>query len=232
MPARRGWISREGSKCRLDPSSRCSGVIAAIPLFALAGVAVADPSDLFVPQVPPHRHFIQTPTGERVPVGPQICERRSCGRPSSSSTSTSTIRSSRVSARSHARPPGRCPGAAQRCRCRDRGHFVDGDVEDREGASARAAPFHAESFESARRVEVASTLDTPTCSRGAARARVAGRRCRLKRMPGTIVVGVDGSELRTRPCAGRRPRPSSATRGSSRCTSGRSSRRHRSASRG
>lgn len=51
------------------------GVIAAIPLFALAGVAVADPSDLFVPQVPPHRHFIQTPTGERVPVGPQICER-------------------------------------------------------------------------------------------------------------------------------------------------------------
>ena len=50
------------------------GVIAAIPLFAVAGVAIADPSDLFVPQVPPHRHFIETPTGELRPVGPQICE--------------------------------------------------------------------------------------------------------------------------------------------------------------
>jgi hypothetical protein len=51
------------------------GVSASIPLFAFAGAAIADPSDLFVPQVPPHRHFVQTPTGDLVPVGPQICER-------------------------------------------------------------------------------------------------------------------------------------------------------------
>jgi hypothetical protein len=45
-----------------------------IALVAFAGPGFADPSDLFVPQVPPHRHFIQTATGELVPVGPQVCE--------------------------------------------------------------------------------------------------------------------------------------------------------------
>jgi hypothetical protein len=50
------------------------GASAAIPLSVLAGTAIADPSALFVPQVPPHRHFIQTATGDLVPVGPQICE--------------------------------------------------------------------------------------------------------------------------------------------------------------
>jgi hypothetical protein len=47
---------------------------ASIALFAAAGPGLADPSELFVPQVPPHRHFIQTATGDLVPVGPQICE--------------------------------------------------------------------------------------------------------------------------------------------------------------
>jgi hypothetical protein len=45
-----------------------------IALVAFAGPGFADPSDLFVPQVPPHRHFIQTATGDLVPVGPQVCE--------------------------------------------------------------------------------------------------------------------------------------------------------------
>ena len=44
-------------------------VAAAIAVFAFAGQGLADPSDLFVPQVPPHRHFIQGPTGK-----PQVCE--------------------------------------------------------------------------------------------------------------------------------------------------------------
>lgn len=51
------------------------GASTAIALSAFAGVAIADPSDLFVPQVPPHRHFVQTPNGDLIPVGPQICGR-------------------------------------------------------------------------------------------------------------------------------------------------------------
>jgi hypothetical protein len=47
---------------------------AVIGLFAFAAPGLADPSDLFVPQVPPHRHFIDTPSGKLVPVGPQVCE--------------------------------------------------------------------------------------------------------------------------------------------------------------
>ena len=50
-------------------------LVGAIALFAFAGPGFADPSDLFVPQVPPHRHFIVKPSGDRVPVGPQVCER-------------------------------------------------------------------------------------------------------------------------------------------------------------
>jgi hypothetical protein len=49
-------------------------VVGSIALFAFAGSGLADPSDLFTTPVPPHRHFVQTPTGEMVPVGPQICE--------------------------------------------------------------------------------------------------------------------------------------------------------------
>ena len=51
------------------------GISAVIPLSVFAGVGLADPSDLFVAQVPPHRHFIQSPSGQLVAVGPQICER-------------------------------------------------------------------------------------------------------------------------------------------------------------
>lgn len=46
---------------------------ALIALFAFAGASFADPADLFTAPVPPHRHFVQTPTGAMVPVGPQIC---------------------------------------------------------------------------------------------------------------------------------------------------------------
>jgi hypothetical protein len=48
--------------------------VASIAAFAFAGSSLADPSDLFTAPVPPHRHFVQTPTGALVPVGPQICE--------------------------------------------------------------------------------------------------------------------------------------------------------------
>jgi hypothetical protein len=48
--------------------------VGSIALFGFAGSGLADPSDLFTTPVPPHRHFVQTPTGELVPVGPQICE--------------------------------------------------------------------------------------------------------------------------------------------------------------
>jgi hypothetical protein len=51
-----------------------SVVSALIALLASAGPGLGDPSDLYVPQVPPHRHFIQTATGDLVPVGPQVCE--------------------------------------------------------------------------------------------------------------------------------------------------------------
>jgi hypothetical protein len=47
---------------------------ASFALFAFTGAGLADPSGLYVADVPPHRHFIQTATGERVPVGPQVCE--------------------------------------------------------------------------------------------------------------------------------------------------------------
>jgi hypothetical protein len=49
-------------------------VSASVALLAFAGASLADPSDLFIAEVPPHRHFIETPTGEQVPVGPQVCE--------------------------------------------------------------------------------------------------------------------------------------------------------------
>lgn len=47
--------------------------VASIALFAFAGSSLADPSDLFTTPVPPHRHFVQQPSGALVPVGPQIC---------------------------------------------------------------------------------------------------------------------------------------------------------------
>ena len=51
-----------------------SVVGAAVALLAFAAPGFADPPELFVPQVPPHRHFVVKPDGTRVPVGPQVCE--------------------------------------------------------------------------------------------------------------------------------------------------------------
>jgi hypothetical protein len=47
--------------------------IVAIALFAFVRSGAADPPDLLL-TVPPHQHFILTPTGEMVAVGPQICD--------------------------------------------------------------------------------------------------------------------------------------------------------------
>jgi hypothetical protein len=48
--------------------------VGSIALFAFAGVGFADPPDMLFDPVPPHQHFIELSTGERVPVGPQICD--------------------------------------------------------------------------------------------------------------------------------------------------------------
>jgi hypothetical protein len=49
-------------------------VLAAIALSAFAAVGRADPPGMLYNPVPPHRHFISTPTGELRAVGPQICK--------------------------------------------------------------------------------------------------------------------------------------------------------------
>ena len=69
------------------------GVSAIIPLSVFAGVGLADPSDLFVADVPPHRHFISTPSGKLVRSVHRSVSARSLRRRSSSSTTTSTTRS-------------------------------------------------------------------------------------------------------------------------------------------
>ena len=48
--------------------------LAAVPSIALvpAGAALADPPDALV-DVASHRHFLVTPNGDRVPIGPDIC---------------------------------------------------------------------------------------------------------------------------------------------------------------
>ena len=46
------------------------GVLGAV-LLITAGIAVADPNLTFIGQ--PHRHFIQTPNGSLVEVGPDLC---------------------------------------------------------------------------------------------------------------------------------------------------------------
>jgi len=70
---RGGFLGRE---VQVQTRSKLAliGLGASMVLFAFAGAAIADPSDMFVPQVPPHRHFIEQPDGDLVPVGPQICE--------------------------------------------------------------------------------------------------------------------------------------------------------------
>ena len=55
----------------------CKSIIhlAAASAIALvpAGAALADPPNA-LPDVPSHRHFIVTPNGHWVPIGPDICE--------------------------------------------------------------------------------------------------------------------------------------------------------------
>ena len=48
--------------------------IASVALFALAGPGLADPN---VPNIPPHRHFVQTPEGNLVEIGPRLCDQPS-----------------------------------------------------------------------------------------------------------------------------------------------------------
>ena len=47
--------------------------VASIALFAFAGEGLADPPELLT-SPPPHQHFVVTPTGKMVAVGPDICE--------------------------------------------------------------------------------------------------------------------------------------------------------------
>ena len=44
--------------------------VGATALFMFAGASFADPN---LADVPKHRHFVETPTGELIPVGPQVC---------------------------------------------------------------------------------------------------------------------------------------------------------------
>lgn len=46
--------------------------IALLAALTIAGPTLADPPDTLI-SPPNHRHFIVTPDGSRVPVGPQIC---------------------------------------------------------------------------------------------------------------------------------------------------------------
>ena len=50
-----------------------AAAVASIAFFAFAGAGLADPPGLLIP-APPHQHFVVTPTGEMIAVGPQICE--------------------------------------------------------------------------------------------------------------------------------------------------------------
>jgi hypothetical protein len=46
-------------------------VLAAIGVFASTGTALGDPN---LTNVSPHRHYIQTPSGALVQVGPRVCD--------------------------------------------------------------------------------------------------------------------------------------------------------------
>lgn len=59
-------------KTYLMPALIVGGATLALLAFASAGLA--DPSDMYTATVPKHRHFLVKPTGEVVPIGPQICE--------------------------------------------------------------------------------------------------------------------------------------------------------------
>ena len=53
---------------------RQSFVIALATGAALLGTALPTLAGPKVPEVPPHRHFIQTPNGRLVRVGPRVCD--------------------------------------------------------------------------------------------------------------------------------------------------------------
>lgn len=46
-------------------------LLMALGLLVTANIGFADPN---LPNVAPHRHFLLTPTGERIPIGPDICD--------------------------------------------------------------------------------------------------------------------------------------------------------------
>jgi hypothetical protein len=46
-------------------------VLAVLGVFGVAQAALADPS---LTNVPPHRHYIVTATGQLVQVGPRVCD--------------------------------------------------------------------------------------------------------------------------------------------------------------
>ena len=48
--------------------------LASVAMLMFAGPTLADPPGMLTPDAPLHRHFIVTPDGDLVPVGPQICE--------------------------------------------------------------------------------------------------------------------------------------------------------------
>jgi len=45
--------------------------VASVALGAFVGPGFADPN---IPNITPHRHFIQTPGGKLVQVGPRVCD--------------------------------------------------------------------------------------------------------------------------------------------------------------
>ncbi|MFL5796421.1 MAG: hypothetical protein ACJ77A_00620 [Actinomycetota bacterium] len=46
-------------------------VLAVVGVFGWTGTALADPN---LTNVPPHRHYILSPTGQFVQVGPRVCD--------------------------------------------------------------------------------------------------------------------------------------------------------------
>ena len=76
----------------------------AVAVAALAAPGLADPPDGLT-SPPDHRHFIVSPDGDLVPVGPQICTTRVCNRRSTSSTTTCTTPKCRESVTSSRSAP-------------------------------------------------------------------------------------------------------------------------------
>jgi hypothetical protein len=46
-------------------------VVALVAILGTAAVAFADPN---LPDIMPHRHFVQNPSGQLVQVGPNVCD--------------------------------------------------------------------------------------------------------------------------------------------------------------